>query len=151
MREVALASPGRRAETEEAVIAELLDDVTKQQSESFDLDDPDVPSADELPESLRPPAVYDLASLGTLLTRAVLLPPGTEVKRIAKGEYNLSAPGVDAVRITTRRQLFEEHPASFELWSPGSPAFPGPEWGPPAKDNDQDLEATTLDELLAKK
>jgi superfamily II DNA or RNA helicase len=151
MKEAALAAPNRRAETEEAVIGELLDEVAKQQSDPFELDDAEAPTVSASAEPLRPPPGYDLDALGRLLTHPALLPPGTEVKRVTKQQYNLSAPGQETVRVTTRRQLFEEHPASFELWSPGSPSFPGADWGPPAREDRQDNAANTLDDLVDEK
>ncbi|MGH7647798.1 MAG: hypothetical protein ACREND_06750 [Gemmatimonadaceae bacterium] len=30
----------------------------------------------------------------------------------------------EEIRVTTDAELFDEHADSFELWSPGSPAFP---------------------------
>ena len=39
-------------------------------------------------------------------------------------------PGMrQPLRVTTSRDLFEEHPGTYELWSPGSPLFPVTEDG----------------------
>ena len=40
-------------------------------------------------------------------------------------EYEYAMPGIrEPLRVTTSRELFEDHPATYELWSPGSPLFP---------------------------
>ena len=92
------------------------------EAEGFDLDE--VIEADlEMPA--RPAPLYDLDALDALLRRPGLLPPGTELKALDEREYQLSMPGIERpLRITTSREFFEEHPASSELWSPGSPLFP---------------------------
>lgn len=50
------------------------------------------------------------------------------MKRLGLGEYQLEAPGMEApMRVTTRRDFYEEHAGSVELWSPGSSLFPAPD------------------------
>ncbi len=39
--------------------------------------------------------------------------------------YRYRAPGMAKdIRVTTGRKLYEDHPESVALWSPGSPVFP---------------------------
>ena len=74
---------------------------------------------------MRPEPLYDLKTLDKLLQNPSLLPPGIEVKIMQPGEYKFSMPGMkETLRVTTKPDYFEQHPASTELWSPGSPLFP---------------------------
>ena len=91
----------------------------------FDLDA--VTEAD-LEEPPRPEPLYDLADLDDLLRRGDLLPPGVDVHGLAPHEHRYQAPGMrEEVRITTKREYYDDHPLSLELWSPGNPLFPVPE------------------------
>ena len=102
----------------------------------------------ELDAPPRPLPPYDLTALDVLLRRPDLLPPAVEVKRIAAGEYELMMPGMkEPLRITTSRERFEEHPGTYELWSPGSPLFPAADAVPPPVD--QAPPGTALRELIA--
>ena len=80
----------------------------------------------EVRDPERPDALYDLNALDVLLNRPELLPPGIEVKPMGNGEYEYSMPGLgEKIRVTTNAEYFDQHSGSMELWSPGSPAFPG--------------------------
>ena len=62
--------------------------------------------------------------------RPDLLPPGVEAKPLhgSPRQFSYTAPGLGTpVRVTTDPDVFDEHPESVELWSPGSPLFPEPE------------------------
>ena len=73
----------------------------------------------------RPAPKLAFADLDLILQRADARTPGLEVKKLQNGEGAYLAPGmVKAVRITTCPDYFDDHSDSFELWSPGSSAFP---------------------------
>ena len=89
----------------------------------FDLDEITEAALDMPP---RPAALYDLHTLGQILQRPELLPPGMEVVRTgSKKDWAWRQPNLsDPVRVTTDPTYFEEHADSMELWSPGNPLFP---------------------------
>jgi hypothetical protein len=63
------------------------------------------------------------------LDQSHLLPPGAEATTIGGKDFNYLQPGLPhPVRVTTDPAFFDAHPDSSELWSPGSPLFPKPEW-----------------------
>ena len=69
-------------------------------------------------------------TLATLLAPPrVCCPPGIESKPLGSPGPVLAGPGMAApVRVTTDPDYFEQHPDSTELWSPGSPLFPQPDF-----------------------
>jgi ERCC4-related helicase len=74
----------------------------------------------------RPSPILDLPKLDAVIRDSDMLPPGTAARRLGTREYAWLAPGMAAeVRVTTDATFFEQHPDSVELWSPGSPVFPG--------------------------
>jgi SNF2 family DNA or RNA helicase len=82
-------------------------------------------------EALEMPArgtpALDLAALDAVIRRAEAMPPAISVRQLGTREYAYRAPGMDhELRVTTDARLYEEHSESYELWSPGSPAFPNP-------------------------
>src|SRR5262249_53149532 len=107
------------------LVSRIESEIAEKEQAGFDLDA--ITEAD-LEEPDRPEALYDLDDLEAILARPDVLPPGLEVKKLAPGEYEFSAPGMnERVRVTTRRDYYEDHPGSLELWSTGSPIFPQPE------------------------
>jgi hypothetical protein len=110
-----------------AAVNEIEAEAAHAEAEGFDLDA--IAPAD-LEEPVRPAALYDLAFLDELLARPDLLPPGVEAKPLhgSPRQFSYTAPGLGtAVRVTTDPEVFDEHPESVELWSPGSPLFPQPD------------------------
>jgi len=87
----------------------------------FDLDET---TSGEAEFESRPTAPLDLELLDRLIRKAELLPAGDAASLHGNNEYEFIAPGLERVRVTTSAAYFEQHPASLELWSPGSPAFP---------------------------
>jgi superfamily II DNA or RNA helicase len=123
IRDAALAGREERGRTR-AEAASFVDAGVRETEEStFDLDDA---AAADLDAAERPPALYDLPTLDLLLRRPELLPPGVEIKQLGpSGEYEYSQPGMrKRIRVTTNPDLYDDHPGSLELWSPGSPSFP---------------------------
>jgi hypothetical protein len=81
--------------------------------------------------------------LGRLLDHPKLLPPGCQAQRANAKDVFWQQPGVPPVAVTTDPDFFEEHSDSLEFWTPGNPAFPGPQ------ESSTELgSATSLDELL---
>ena len=107
------------------LVSRIEGEIAEKESVGFDLDA--ITEAD-LDEPVRPEPYYGLEELDALLKRKELLPPGIEAKRLTRGEYEFLAPGMgEPIRVTTRRDFYEEHAGSVELWSRGSPLFPAPE------------------------
>lgn len=123
----ALARRGDDDENRQSVISDLDENIRNAQAEGFDIDE--ATDAD-LETPTRPAPYYDLKDLDKLIRRPQFLPPGIKAKRIAPYEYEFTMPGMkQPLRVTTSRGLFEEHPGTYELWSPGSPLFPVPDEG----------------------
>lgn len=85
-----------------------------------------------MPDSswLRDPlALFDFDDLDRVVTSESARPVGIHVNGLAQREYSYLAPGMDRpVRITTDAEFYQEHTESVELWSPGNPVFPTPEF-----------------------
>lgn len=122
--DVALGKSGDKERSRSDLVAGIADEVNELEKSGFDLD---AVTDEELAEPNRPAALYDLSDLNKLLLKPELLPPGVEVKkRLGAKDFALQLPGMDhPVRITTDPEFFDLHPESTELWSPGSPVFPG--------------------------
>ncbi len=78
---------------------------------------------------MRPAPLYDLEDLDRILSRKDLLPPDLDAKPLqgSRRQYSCSLPGMrEPIRVTSDPAIFEDHPDSYELWSPGSPIFPLP-------------------------
>jgi SNF2 family DNA or RNA helicase len=125
LAEVALRGGDARGGERAALVSRLEADIQQRSADGFDLDQ--VADAEiEAPERPLPP--YDLDALDALLRRPTLLPTGIEVKAVSRREYEIVMPGMkEPLRVTTGRDQFEEHPGTYELWSPGSPLFPSAE------------------------
>lgn len=119
-----LGHQGQRDQDRAGLVSDLQQDIANRESDAFDLD---AVAGSELDEPVRPAPLYDLDDLDAVLRTPELLPHGVETRRLAPREYELLAPGMpEALRVTTSRELFEDQPETYELWSPGSPLFP---WG----------------------
>ena len=117
-----LVSKPERERQRRALVSEFDAQVREAEATGFDLDEVIDADLETLP---RPHPSYDLAALDQLIQRRELLPPGVNVSALGQGEYSLSMPGMrEPLRVTTRADLFDQHPGSLELWSPGSPLFP---------------------------
>ncbi|QLL29624.1 DEAD/DEAH box helicase family protein [Thermosynechococcus sichuanensis E542] len=84
-----------------------------------------VPDLDlSLPPQSEP--AYTLADLRSLLEQPHLLPPGVTVQvGLDRKDVAYLAPGLlQAVRVTTDPEYYDQHCDSVELWSPGNPLFP---------------------------
>lgn len=120
--QAALARRGDDDEKRQSVVSDLDESIRSAEAEGFDIDE--ATDAD-LETPTRPAPYYDLKDLDKLIQRPQLLPPGIKAKKIARHEYEFTMPGMkQPLRVTTSRDLFEEHPGTYELWSPGSPLFP---------------------------
>lgn len=125
--QAALARRGDDDEKRQSVVSDLDEGIRSAEAEGFDIDE--ATDAD-LETPTRPAPYYDLKDLDKLIQRPQLLPPGIKAKKIARYEYEFTMPGMkQPLRVTTSRDLFEEHPGTYELWSPGSPLFPVTENG----------------------
>ena len=120
---VALARRTDRDRERETLKSTIIEDVGQREADPFDID---AITEAELEEPPRPAPLFDLDDLDTLLRRAELLPPGVEVlRKLSAREYEYTVPGLpDPIRVTTSREMFENNPGTYELWSPGSAVFP---------------------------
>lgn len=137
-RSIATAALARREDRDRVrddLLSRLKGDVRTAEEAGFDLD---AILESDLEEPERPEPPYSLADLEVVLNRPDLLPPGVSVRPLEPGQYEYRAPGLPPLRVTTRAPLFDEHPGSLELWSPGSPTFPA------------DVDAAPLEEVHAK-
>ena len=108
------------------LLTQIEEEATQAQQQGFDLDA--VTEAD-LAELVRPEPAYCLQDLEKILGHAHLLPPGTKIERVGSKDFAYLAPGMSkAIRITTNPDFYDQHSDSVELWSPGSPLFPQPEF-----------------------
>jgi SNF2 family DNA or RNA helicase len=124
------------------ILNELGAELQEAEMSPFDLDET---TSGEAEFESRPTAPLDLELLDRLIRRAELLPAGDAASLHGNNEYEFIAPGLERVRVTTSAAYFEQHPASLELWSPGSPVFPKPD------ETDEvriDLQGASLEELL---
>ena len=127
-----LARGEDRARVRDDLLSRLSGEVRVAEEAGFDLD---AILESDLEEPERPEPPYRLADLEEVLRRPELLPAGVVVKRLGPGQWDYRAPGLPPLRVTTRADLFDEHPGSLELWSPGSPTFP------------RDVDAASFDEV----
>lgn len=138
--EVSLAGAGDREQARANLVAHLQHEAAAPPPESFDIDDAIEAALEVGP---RDPAAYGLEELGRLLDYPKLLPPGCEAKRANAKDVFWQQPGMPPVAVTTDPEFFEEHSDSLEFWTPGNPAFPGPQ------ENSAELgNLHSLDELL---
>jgi len=124
--EASMAS-GDRELARQKVVADIEADADTAEATGFDLDEI---AASEFEEPERPSALIDMEDLDRILGRTDLLPPDLDVKPMhgSKRQYSFSRPGMrEPIRVTTDPAIFDEHPESVELWSPGSPIFPEPD------------------------
>jgi SNF2 family DNA or RNA helicase len=120
----ATRASGDRALARQETVNAIEQDVDEAEAAGFDLDEI-VPT--DLEEPVRPEPLYDMDDLDRILGRPDLLPPGVDVSPLhgSNRQWSYDEPGrVEPIRLTTDPALYEEHPESVELWSPGSPAFP---------------------------
>lgn len=122
--EVSLAGAREREQARANLVAHLHQEAAAPPAESFDINDA-IEAALEV--GSRPPPSYGLEELGRLLDHPKLLPPGCEAKRANAKDVFWHQPGMPPVAVTTDPDFFEEHSDSLEFWTPGNPAFPGPQ------------------------
>lgn len=121
-----IASRVLEGKRDPSVATELEQSIEQAEQGGFDIDE--VTHAD-LDEPYRPEAVLDMADLDRVIRSEVALPPGITAGGMAVREYRYSAPGMPKeLRVTTDPSYYEEHAESVELWSPGSPLFPQPQY-----------------------
>lgn len=137
---VALTGPEGRQQARASLVSDLAREAATPAPETFDIDDA-IDTALEMRE--RSAAPYNLEDLGRLLDRPELLPPGCEAQRVSSTDVFWIQPGAPKVAVTTNPTFFEEHADSLEFWTPGSPAFPGPD-----PTEELAVEPTRLGELL---
>ncbi|MCG3169758.1 MAG: RNA polymerase-associated protein RapA [Pseudomonadales bacterium] len=118
---------GARGEVGRLQVAEeVAQEAAEAEEQSFDLDEI---LEDDLVMPARPTPLLTLQQLGALIRAPELLPGQLQIAPLGNLDWSLQLPGMaKAVRVTTDREFFEEHAGSVELWSPGSPVFPEPEW-----------------------
>lgn len=110
----------------EAVVDEVQSGIEQAEQVGFDIDEV---TQTDLEEPYRPSPVLDMQDLDRVIRYATVLPPGIKAEVMAATQYAYSAPGMSApLRVTTNPEFYEEHAESVELWSPGSPLFPEPEY-----------------------
>ena len=127
--------------------ANVVDEIEQQAQETegggFDIDDV---TEEELTMPERAPSPVTMKDLDRVITLPHVMPHGTDIQNLGRGEYGLLAPGMtDPLRVTTDPEYFEENAESVELWSPGNPLFKPPEFTAP---RDKPLTEKTLKEIL---
>jgi len=96
------------------------------EGQSFDLD---AILEDDLVMPARAAPLLTLAKIGAVMRTPDLLPTQLQLTPLGSSDWSLRVPGMSqAVRVTVDPQFFEDHAGSVELWSPGCPLFPEPEW-----------------------
>ncbi|WP_230534158.1 DEAD/DEAH box helicase [Microvirga roseola] len=142
-----LRGQGAGEEDRQAAVAEI--DAEAERAEGgFDLDA--VTEAD-LEEPPRPEPPLTMVDLDRVVSSAVLLPPGIEVSPLGQREYAFRQPGLgQSIRVSTDPAYYEQHAETMELWSPGNPAFPGPD-DVPTEDDPVAPNLTALIDALAQK
>nr|WP_246776865.1 SNF2-related protein [Microvirga sp. VF16] len=142
-----LRGQGAEEEDRQAAVAEI--DAEAERAEGgFDLDA--VTEAD-LEEPPRPEPPLTMVDLDRVISSAVLLPPGIEVSPLGQREYAFRQPGlIQPIRVSTDPAYYEQHAETMELWSPGNPAFPGPDQVP-TEDDSVAPNLTALIDALAQK
>jgi len=108
------------------VAEEVAQEAAAAEEQSFDLD---AILEDDLvmPTRLTPPLT--LPQLGAVMHAPELLPTQLQLTPLGNADWSLRLPGMSRpVRVTADPEFFEQHAGSVELWSPGSPVFPEPEW-----------------------
>jgi hypothetical protein len=118
---------GSRGEAGRQQVAdEVAQEADAAEEQSFDLD---AILEDDLvmPTRLTPPLT--LPQLGAVMRAPELLPTQLQLTPLGSSDWSLRLPGMtNPVRVTADPEFFEQHAGSVELWSPGSPVFPEPEW-----------------------
>ena len=93
-----------------------------------------------------PPSPVSMSDLDRIINSPDLLPQGIEIRSIGERQYSMRGLGMgEPVRVTTDPAIFERHPESIELWSPGNPLFNPPEDMPQTEEAPS---AQSLKELL---
>ncbi len=142
--DLALSVSGDRAGDRAELVEALNRDVDARETDAFDIDHA---TDAELTMPPRATARYDLDAFDRIPCAPDLLPRGVAVSPMGDREYRCLAAGRPAIRVTTRSRLYEEHPGSVTLWSPGSPVFPDVDGMAEGAETSPD---DTLDEVLSR-
>jgi len=122
-----LLAGGARGEADRDQVAEqVAQEADAAEQQSFDLD---AILEDDLvmPQRLASPLV--LQQIADLMRTPMLLPKDLQLSTLGTADWSLRLPGMaKPIRVTADPVFYEQHSGSVELWSPGSPAFPEPEW-----------------------
>lgn len=121
LRDIILKPRELQASASAQAVSGFDKEITDAEEQSFNIDD-DCDNELELPN--RPKPKYDLGYLNWVLTSPELKPRDVRVKAIGSKDFSYTAPGLNAIRVTTDPKYYSEHSESVELWSPGSPVFP---------------------------
>lgn len=118
---------GARGEASRRQLAdEVVQEADAAEEQSFDLD---AILEDDLVMPPRPDSPLTLGQIAVLMRETRLLPPEVQLAELGGSDWSLRLPGmIRPVRVTADPAFYEEHAGSVELWSPGSPVFPEPEW-----------------------
>ena len=112
--------------THSNAVAAIEQQTAEAEAKGFDLDSTVGESDLEPPPA--PSSPVTMADLEQVIANPDLMPPDAERQPLGNREHGLRMAGMrEFVRVTTNPAYFEEHAESVELWSPGSPAFRGPE------------------------
>ncbi len=141
------------AQTREAVVNGVLDQVDLANQAAFDIDA--VSDADLHPPDLPPPPVTP-GDLDRILQDPALLPDGVTCRPLDPQTYALQVPGMtEPARVTTSPAIFDDHFESHQLLWHGSPLFSsavslGGTGAGPAQDSSENggLTEVALNDLL---
>jgi hypothetical protein len=121
-----LAGGSRGDANRHQVAEDVARGIDAAEEQNFDLD---AIHEDDLALPPRPEPALTLRQIGGLLPRPDTLPSNLQVATLGNSDWSLRMPGMTTpVRVTTDPTFFEQHAGSVELWSPGSPVFPDPQW-----------------------
>lgn len=118
IEEAALARPEVREAVRARFLSDLESEVKDAEGAAFDIDEVSVEDL-KLPDF--PPPSITPADIEVLLRNPRTLPPGWTSRPLDVGSFGLSLPGQSEVRVTSRPDLFDDHPESMGFFTLGSP------------------------------
>ena len=106
----------------EPVLSDLEREIDLLDREAFDLD---TALSEDLSEAANIPVPpYDLEQLSVLLDRPNSLPAAYRAQPLGTRQWAVAQSGGVATRVTSDRTIYDENVEDYELWTPGSAAFP---------------------------